>query len=120
MSVEELQKLFEELNSQGASREDIAGALYLMFQEDKLNVEQLGATINMLGFELTPEFQEMTPEQQKTQGWEELDEGEGDNPNKDIPKETAEHEQKEQKEEKEPQEDEEEEEKKKAFKMMGL
>ena len=74
MSIEELKKAIEEMKAQGQSEEEIAGAFYLLFRDGKINLEQLEALVNVLGFELNEEFKAMDPEQQKEAGYEVLDE----------------------------------------------
>ena len=74
MSIEELQKAIEEMKAQGQSEEEIAGAFYLLFRDGKINLEQLEALVNQLGFELSEEFKAMDPEMQKEAGYEVLDE----------------------------------------------
>lgn len=69
MTVDEAKRAFEELKSQGKTEEEIAGALYLMFRDDLINVDELGNLIGLLGFELKEEFLAMTPEEQKEKGW---------------------------------------------------
>lgn len=79
MSIEELQKSIEEMKAQGQSEEEIAGAFYLLFRDGKINVEQLEALVNVLGFDLSEEFKAMDPEQQKDGGYEVLDEEQPEN-----------------------------------------
>ena len=74
MTIDEAKKAFDEMRAQGADDNAILGTLYRMFQDDKIDVEQLGALVNVLGYELTDEFKQMTPEDQKTKGWEADDE----------------------------------------------
>nr|DAI30447.1 MAG TPA: hypothetical protein [Caudoviricetes sp.] len=76
MTIDEAKKAFDEMRAQGADDNAILGTLYRMFQDDKIDVEQLGALVNILGYELTDEFKQMTPEDQKTKGWEADDENE--------------------------------------------
>lgn len=76
MTIDEAKKAFDEMRAQGADDNAILGTLYRMFQDDKIDVEQLGALVNVLGYELTDEFKQMTPEDQKTKGWEADDENE--------------------------------------------
>lgn len=74
MSIEELQKAVEEMKAQGQSEEEIAGAYYLLFRDGKIDLEQLEALVNNLGFELSEEFKAMDPEMQKEAGYQVLDE----------------------------------------------
>lgn len=74
MTVQEGQKVIEELKAQGNSDEEIAGSFYLLFRDGKIDVEGLEGLVNLLGFHLTDEFKAMDPEQQKEEGYEILDE----------------------------------------------
>lgn len=136
MSIEELQKAIEEMKAQGQSEEEIAGAFYLLFRDGKIDLEQLEALVNTLGFELSEEFKAMDPEQQKDGGYEVLnneeeqaapaseEKNEDDEEDKAMKllgqdkkeqkEETSKPEEKEEKEEKEDEEDEE----KKAMKFF--
>ena len=104
MSIEELQKAIEEMKARGQSDEEIAGAFYLLFRDGKIDLEQLEALVNTLGFELSEEFKAMDPEQQKEAGYEVLDEN---------PEETSE------KQEEKVSEDTEDDEENKAMKLLG-
>lgn len=73
MSVDEAKEAISEMRAQGNSDEEIAGAFYLMFVDGKLDVNQLNALVNLLGYHLSDEFMAMNPEQQKTQGFAEQD-----------------------------------------------
>lgn len=79
MSIEELTKAVEEMKAQGQSEEEIAGAYYLLFRDGKIDLEQLEALVNHLGFELSEEFKAMDPETQKDAGYEVLDNEEEQN-----------------------------------------
>ncbi len=69
MTEEEARKAFDELKAKGETEDTILGVLYLMFQDDKFTVEELGSLVKVLGYKLTPEFLAMSPEDQKTKGW---------------------------------------------------
>ena len=83
MTVDEGKKAIEEMKAQGNSPEDIAGSFYLMFIDGKIDVEQLDALVNLLGYHLTDEFKNMSPEEQKTKGFEEKEPTETENQNND-------------------------------------
>ena len=87
MTIDEAKKAFDEMRAQGADDNAILGTLYSMFQDDKIDVNQLGALVNVLGYELTEEFKGMSPEDQKTKGYEE---GEEDKPAEGVTKEEVE------------------------------
>lgn len=87
MTIDEAKKAFDEMRAQGADDNAILGTLYSMFQDDKIDVNQLGALVNVLGYELTEDFKKMSPEDQKTKGYEE---GEEDKPAEGVTKEEVE------------------------------
>ena len=70
MTVEEARKVIDEMEAQGASKEEIAGAFYLLFRDDKIDSEQLEGLVNLLGYELNEEFKNMPVEEQKENGYE--------------------------------------------------
>lgn len=91
MTAQEVKEAFEELKAQGETEEDIAGALYMMFQEDKISLDELKELVQFLGYELSPEFLAMSPEDQKTKGWAEEESGENENkPAEGVSKEDVE------------------------------
>lgn len=57
------------------SDEEMVGILYSMFQADKLSLNEFGAMLDGLGYELSEEFLNMSPEDQKTKLYEEEDNG---------------------------------------------
>lgn len=72
MTREEAKQAIEELKAQGFSEDEMLLTFYTMFQDDKLNVEQLGNLVELIGYELSEEFLAMSPEDQKTKGYEEV------------------------------------------------
>ena len=76
ITIEEAKKAMDEMMAQGTSEEEMLGILYLMFQADKISLDELESLIGALGYEFTEEFMNMTPEQQKTDGYEFEDEAE--------------------------------------------
>lgn len=69
MTEQEAKKAFDELKAQGETEESILGVLYLMFQDDKFTLDEFESLVKVLGYNLTPEFKAMSPEDQKTKGW---------------------------------------------------
>lgn len=136
MTIDEAKKAFDEMRAQGADDNAILGTLYRMFQDDKIDVEQLGALVNVLGYELTDEFKQMTPEDQKTKGWEADDESEkaegvtdeevekakeyGDDPDEKSDEKSDESDESDDESDKEDEEESDEEAIKKARKIFGL
>lgn len=76
ITIEEAKKAMDEMMAQGTTEEEMLGILYLMFQADKISLDELESLIGALGYEFTEEFMNMTPEQQKTDGYEFEDEAE--------------------------------------------
>lgn len=73
MTKDEALKFFDEVKAQGSSDKDILGILYLMFQNDEIDIKQLEEFTNLLGYEFTEEFAQMSPEDQKTKGLKEAE-----------------------------------------------
>ena len=112
MTVEEAKKVIEELKAQGETEDDIVGIFFMMFQDDKLSLEEFEDLIGLMDYELTEEFKNMSPEQQKSdEAWEEIEDEEG-NPVEEPAPESEEKE-----EEEKPAEESEED---KARKLFGL
>ena len=74
MTIEEAKKFFQEQMNEGQTENDILGTLYSMFIDDSIDIDQLEALVNVLGYELTEDFKKMSPEDQKTKGWAENNE----------------------------------------------
>lgn len=132
MTIEEGKKAIAELKSEGNSEEEILFGFYRMFQEDEIDIDVLEALTHLVGYELTDEFKNMSPEDQKTKGYREADEEDAADKTEEVkefsedaggqrpeePKESEESEEdtKEDVEDEESEEDE----KKKAMKLFGL
>ncbi len=71
MTIEEAKEAIEEIKAQGDEDEDIIAVFYQMFVDDKLTLEDFERLLNAMDYELTEEFLNMSPEDQKTKGWEE-------------------------------------------------
>lgn len=74
MTLEEGKKAIEQLKAEGHSEDEILGAFYKMFQNNKLTLEELDGMVNLMGYHLTDDFKAMSPEDQKTKGYEETEE----------------------------------------------
>ena len=74
MTFEEAKKAIDGFKENGMSEEEIVARFYLMFQEDKINVKELGDLVGLVGWGLTDEFLAMSPEDQKTKVFEEDEE----------------------------------------------
>lgn len=76
ITIEEAKKAMDEMMANGTSEDDMLGILYLMFRDDKISLDELEALVDALGYELTEEFKNMSPEDQKTKGYTMKDEAE--------------------------------------------
>jgi len=56
MTIEEARSAFADLRENGLTDEEIAMALYNMYRENKLDLEQFDSLARLLGFSLTEEF----------------------------------------------------------------
>jgi hypothetical protein len=74
MTIDEAKEAISEMKAQGSSEEEIAASFYLMFVDDKIDVKQFDALVNLLGYHLSDDFLAMGTEQQKTQGFGQSDE----------------------------------------------
>lgn len=129
MTIEEGKKAIAELKSEGNSEEEILFGFYRMFQEDEIDIDVLEALTHLVGYELTDEFKNMSPEDQKTKGYKEADEEDAEEKTEEVKdfsreqgkEETEEKpEDTEKPEESEDTEESEEDERKKAMKLFGL
>lgn len=76
MRPEEAKEAIETLKEKGMSDEELLYSLYGMFKNDEINVNELGDLVQLVGYELTDEFKNMSPEDQKTKGVEKEEETE--------------------------------------------
>lgn len=113
MTLREAKQVIDEYLAQGETEEDIVGALYVMYQNDDIDLEELEKLIGLLGYEFTEEFKNMSDEDKKTKGYTE------DKDAEDLPEEKVE-EVKEADEEIEKEPEDEDEDEAKAKKLFGL
>ena len=73
MTEQELLEAIEELKQQGFTEDEFLLVFYTMFQNDDINLDQLAYLVDLFGYELTEEFLAMSPEDQKTKGYEDAD-----------------------------------------------
>lgn len=85
MTVDEAKSAIQELKAQGLTDEGIAASLYQMFKEDKIDLDQFGALVKIVGYDLSDEFMAMSDDEKKNQDVGEFgmsdDGGEGDSQN---------------------------------------
>ena len=73
MTEQEVLEAIEKLKQQGFTEDEFLLVFYTMFQNDDINLEQLAYLVDLFGYELTEEFLAMSPEDQKTKGYEDAD-----------------------------------------------
>lgn len=128
MTVQEGKQMIEELKAQGATEEEIVSGFFLLFEEDKININELGDLVQLVGYELSDDFKNMSAEDQKNNLWaeDEVDEEikDGEKPTNDGDegrKDDGEDDEKPNPNGKdEPKDDNEEDERAKAKKLFGL
>ena len=73
MTREEARDFLQKQRDEGHTDVEILAVLYSMFIDDVFGIDQFEGLINLLGYKLSEEFKNMSPEDQKTKGWSELD-----------------------------------------------
>lgn len=68
MTLKEAKQVIDEYLAQGEDEESIVSALYIMYQDGDLNLEELQKLIELLGYKFTEEFKAMSDEDKKTKG----------------------------------------------------
>lgn len=75
MTLDELKAALYRLEHEdGMSKEDILKVSYMMYQDDELSLSDLRTVTELLGYEFTQEFEEMSEEDKKTKGLSNIDE----------------------------------------------
>lgn len=64
MTFEEAEQILNEFLEQGVSEEELTGAMYMMYSQNKLTLDELRNLISILGYEFTDEFAAL-PESEK-------------------------------------------------------
>lgn len=70
MTEKEAKEMFDEMKAQGRTDEDILGALYMLYKDEKIDTDDLRALLRVLGYEFTDEFEAMSEEDKHTKGME--------------------------------------------------
>lgn len=73
MTLEDAKKAIDSFREEGHTEEDIARTFYLMFVDGVLDLEDFETLIGLVGYELTEEFRNMSPEEQKTKPFEDME-----------------------------------------------
>jgi hypothetical protein len=112
MTMDEAKKAIEMLKDKYEGEENALKALYVMYQKDKISLEDLRAFCGIMGYEFTEEFENMSDEDKKTKGLEEVEEvDKDDEPETDTTDKT---------EDEADEEDEEDDDDKKAARLFGF
>ena len=86
MTEAQVNEVISKLKEDGHSEEEILGSFYKMFQDYKINFDQLEALTEALGWHITDDFRAMSDEDRKTKGYEEVE----DESQEGVDKETVE------------------------------
>lgn len=68
MTLKEAKQVIDEFLAQGEEEESIVSALYIMYQDGDLKLEELQKLIGLLGYKFTEEFKAMSEKDKKTKG----------------------------------------------------
>ena len=68
MTLKEAKQVIDEFLAQGEEEESIVSALYIMYQDGDLKLEELQKLIGLLGYEFTEEFKAMSEKDKKIKG----------------------------------------------------
>lgn len=120
MTRKQVENVINSLKAQGYSEEDILGSFYAMFADDKMSLEELEDIVKLLGYELNDEFKALSPEEQKTKGYEEKEDEVKEGVTKEVVEDAKEITPNETKKEVAPAKNADEEEEKEAKKLFGL
>lgn len=70
MTIDEAKQALEQLKNADESEEDILKVLYLMYVDGKMDLSDLRTLTELMGYEFTEEFENMSEEDKKTKGLE--------------------------------------------------
>lgn len=73
MTLEEAKKAIDGFKADGMTDEEIVVVLHDMFVDDKLTIDELAELVGLVGYEITDEFRNMSPEEQKERLYDEVD-----------------------------------------------
>ena len=62
ITIDQAYSAMKQMMDEGTTEDDMLGILYLMFQDDKISLDELEALIDKLGYEFSDEFKNMSPE----------------------------------------------------------
>ncbi len=64
MDIDTLKEVIKQLEAEGHSKEDIMKSFIAMYINDKLNLEQLDAIVNVMGYHLSDKFKKASKDKQ--------------------------------------------------------
>lgn len=67
ITANEIKKTWDEFKAQGRTENDIIGAWYLMFKDGDITVQEFKKMLNVVGYDLSDEFMNMSEEDQKNE-----------------------------------------------------
>ena len=65
MTIKEVEEAIEILKQQGNSDEDIAASFYLMYADNKIDINQFKALLAVLGYKLVDDFEKLSKKEQQ-------------------------------------------------------
>ena len=67
ITANEIKQTWDEFKAQGRTENDIIGAWYLMFKDGDITVQEFKTMLNVVGYDLSDEFMNMSEEDQKNE-----------------------------------------------------
>lgn len=65
MTIKEVEEAIEILKQQGNNDEDIAASFYLMYVDNKIDINQFKALLAVLGYKLVDDFEKLSEKEQR-------------------------------------------------------
>ena len=74
MTEAQVNEVIKKLKEEGHDEEEILYSFYKMFQNDEITFDELEGLTEAIGYHITDDFRNMSAEDQKTKGYEEVEE----------------------------------------------
>lgn len=84
MTVEEAKKAIDGLKADGLTEEEIVVVFHDMYRNNKITAEEFGELVELVGYELTEEFYNMSEEERKECLYDEVDDVDHNEPTEKI------------------------------------
>ena len=65
ITADEIRQMYELFKNEGKSDEEIIAAIFLIFKDGEITIEEFKNTLNVLGYDLSEEYLNLPEEQQK-------------------------------------------------------